>query len=244
MKPVALCSASSFCSLTFSDVAQQSGGMSSVRELLFPTAGDRPGRRERAIVVSVLLVLLAIACLQRRHLLNHIDPYLTFAGGIAGLLLGLCCALLLRNVPTQQSEFRRAVGYLTIVALGIPIGTYLARELVETVAFFAVSPHATVIEAPVLRKRRGRYWGHTATFVENDEGREVDVNVTSELYERLQPYSAPARDCLVIRVETGRYGLRRSSLPNFFDAPFGVEHFRRCNSAAQRGSTRFISERS
>jgi hypothetical protein len=119
--------------------------------------------------------------------------------------------------------------------IGAPIfalfmGTFLARTIVEAAAFARLSPVSIPAEAVVTGKSSGKWGQYSATVSFGSATRDVHVEITTDLYDRLEPYRAPGRDCLELSMETGRWGIRRTMLPRrFFDRPIGADHLVQCS---------------
>ena len=189
-------------------------------------------RKEAAIFVAVLVLLFTNMLLQRATLVDHLDPAINILSGIVGLAFGLWMAYRLSKMPSAQTGARRSIGLAVLPILIIFIGTSLARVATLELAFVGYDPAIQTVEAKVTDFRRGTKWpGRYASFKVDDNSREIEVKVTADLYDSLDPWRSPGRDCLIIQVQQGRGGLRRTVVPNLsFDEPLGVEHYRRCSS--------------
>jgi hypothetical protein len=111
----------------------------------------------------------------------------------------------------------------------LAIGTFLARTSVEAASFVGLSPLSTPTEAVVVGLGSQKWGQHSATVSFGPGTRKVDVEVTPDLYYRLEPYRAPGRDCLELTTETGRWGFRRTMLPRrFFDDPISASQYVQC----------------
>jgi hypothetical protein len=190
-------------------------------------------KKQAAIFVAILALPFANMFLQRATLVDQLPIGVTVLSGFGGLAFGLWMSLRLSTMPSTQSETRRIIGLTAIPIFSIFIGTYLARTAAAELAFVGYNPAIQVVEATVTDFRRGSKWpGQYASFKVDHNSREIEVKVTPELHDSLDPWRSPGRDCLMIQVQRGRGGLRRTVLPNLsFDEPLGVEHYRRCSSA-------------
>jgi hypothetical protein len=168
--------------------------------------------------------------LKRSTLVDPIDPRLRFLCGSAFFGLGAWWSWRLSKLKSAQPGWTRMAGLLAIPIFAIFIGTYFARAAVGFVAFAGLNPPVTTEEAHVTDFRYGRYGGYFATASLGPGAREFEMKISSELYDALDPWRQPGRDCIVIRVQTGRAGIRRTMLPNLlFDEPISLDHYRNCS---------------
>jgi hypothetical protein len=146
-----------------------------------------------------------------------------FGGG-----LWLCLRM---RFPSYMGGFRRALGRLAMPIFCALIATFFARVAVEHAAFVGLRPVEAPVEAQVLSAGLERNGGQFASVSFGPRTRSVDVEISPELYDRLDPIRAPGRDCMILSVETGRFGLRRTMLPRrWFDKPIGVDHYKTCQT--------------
>ncbi|MBC8037583.1 MAG: hypothetical protein H7X89_10250 [Rhizobiales bacterium] len=107
-------------------------------------------------------------------------------------------------------------------------GAYYARLAIETIAFAGARTIYVVTPARVEGKGAGRLFNQWAYIVPVSGARRLKINVTPELYARLDPYRSRGRDCLLIKVTTGRWGFRRTLLPGAFDEGLGIDRLIPC----------------
>lgn len=194
------------------------------------TTTNRARRLGFAVWGVIILLELALDLAGRANLVDRIPAAITFTSGAASFAAGVWLSFGLQPPPASFGDSVRQ----TVVRLGMPLfamftGTFLARTAVEAAAFAGMSPTRTPSEAFVINEYRSK-WGELSAGVSFGPGkREVDVEITPDLFYRLEPYRAPGRDCLVLSTETGRWGVRRSMLPRrLFDDRIGVDRYVKC----------------
>ncbi|MEO7739214.1 MAG: hypothetical protein ABIS10_07955 [Novosphingobium sp.] len=128
---------------------------------------------------------------------------------------------------SEQRREKMGVGLWFFPFVMIFIGLYVANLAFEFCAFYNFPTTTTQVKAKVV-------------YVNNKQQNQADVDfgigagdtnvwINHDLYAKLQPWKFPGRDCLLLSVQTGRWGLRRVLFPNFFDRPLGMERYRLCH---------------
>ena len=111
---------------------------------------------------------------------------------------------------------------------GAAIGSYCARLAFEFAHFQGADVTLETVEAQVLGLNSK--WETSANVRVGANGREIFIDVTPELYERLDPYRHPGRDCLKLDAEIGRDGVMRLIVPaKWLDASLSVDRLVRCS---------------
>ena len=193
------------------------------------TPDRRLARTTRILVFVAIAIVFALGAGLRATLVDPIPLPMTFFAGAAGFGAGCWLIVKLMKIPSSQDRWKRTLGLIAMPIFGLLIGTFLARVAVEAVAFAGLDPPETPIQAHVENGGLGRYGGQYAEVSFGPGTRSVYVEISSDLYDQLDPTRAPGRDCIVLAVQTGRLGLRRTMLPRrFFDDPIGEDHYRRC----------------
>ena len=133
--------------------------------------------------------------------------------------------------PSYMGAFRRTMGRLAAPIFGAVIGTFFARAAVEAFDFAGLNPPEMPVAAHVDSAGLERAGGQFAEVSFGPGTRSIYVEISSDLYNHLDPIRAPGRDCIVLSVQIGRFGLRRTMLPRrFLDDPIGQDHYRRCRA--------------
>jgi hypothetical protein len=193
----------------------------------------------RAVVfalVAVVLLVLVIDLGERANLVDPIPFSLTFASGAAFFAVGVWLSFRLRP-PAYYGPVRRVMAHISAPIFAFFIGTFLARTAAEAAAFAGLSPIDTPSEAIVVGKSSGKWGQYNATVSFGPTTRDVHVEITTDLYDRLEPYRAPGRDCLELSTQKGRWSMRRTMLPRrFFDDPIGADHYVQCQQGQDVGS--------
>jgi hypothetical protein len=120
---------------------------------------------------------------------------------------------------TKSLSAREALGLLMIPFMTMLLFSYVARRIVEIASFTGANADLVRMDAAVISKSKSRKWGTMhAEILPYIGARTLTANVNEEVFENL----APGRDCIMLNVETGRRGVRRTELPNIFDEPLGI----------------------
>jgi hypothetical protein len=182
----------------------------------------------RIILVVTVLLVLAVDLGERANLVDPIPLALSFASGAVFFAAGVWLSFRL-SPPSYYGAVRRVMAHVGAPLFALFIGTFLARTAVEAAAFVDLNPSSTPSEALVVGKSSGKWGQHTATVSFGPATRDIDVEITTDLYDRLEPYRAPGRDCLALSTEMGRWSIRRTMLPRrFFDDPISADHYVQC----------------
>ena len=181
---------------------------------------------ERSLILVTLAAWLLADLSQRANLVDHIPLAITAIGALTGAAFGAWVSLRIYRKLTREPSGRVAQAIILYPLVTLLIGTYAARFVVETVAFAGITPSAVEQEARVINLDTN--WKDKAGVSLGDGTREIDIRIDRELYSNLQPWRWPGRDCLSVRVETGRGGLRRIVTPNYFEKAWGVKHYVLC----------------
>lgn len=191
----------------------------------------RRTKREGFVSLGIITALFALMMLQRTTLVDPIDYRVTFLSGVTFFGVAAWWSLRLSDVDTGQPEWKKTLGRLVLPVLAIFVGTYLARAAVGVVAFAGVHTPFSPVKAHVTDFRSGKYGAHYATVSLGPDTREFEIKVSSELFQALDPWRQPGRDCIVLGIQKGRGGIRRTLSPNLsFDAPVGIDHYRVCDA--------------
>lgn len=191
----------------------------------------------RAVGIGLLLVIALVLVLDLGERANLVDPIplpITLASGAAFFAAGVWLSLKLRP-PAYYGPVSRAMARIAAPIFALAIGTFLARTAVEAAAFAGLHPVGTPSEALVTGKGSQKWGQHSVTVSFGPAARDIDVEVAADLFDRLEPYRAPGRDCLTLSIETGRWGIRRTMLPRrFFDEPVGADQYVQCAQPPSR----------
>lgn len=109
--------------------------------------------------------------------------------------------------------------------LSAVLATFYLRAAVEMAAFAEASTHIETVQAEVVGKTKRSVEART-----HRDARTLWIRADADLRAQLDPRRTPGRDCLIIGVETGRWGVRRTRLPNAFDDGFGIDRLVPCTA--------------
>lgn len=159
-------------------------------------------------------------------LVDRVPALYAIVIGLLGFGGGIYAAVRLQT----RFETQGWRGYLATFVLPfmmLIIFARLGRLAFEAIAFSGVPPSGVTIAAPII-DMSSRKLGTHASIKIDPSSREIRVSVTQDLYERMDAYRFPGRDCLTLIVQTGRFGIRRAVVPAPFDQGIGVEKLRPC----------------
>lgn len=195
-----------------------------------PNRGKRrPGRAQGITVIACFAIVAACAGFQRMVLVDPPPIIVPIGFAIAGLVLGIWGSRSFNRARPDRQTGRDRLTLVAIPLLAAFAGSYLAYFALATIAFD--SDHSTRLDvvAQVVGKDNGRKGPRSAKVRLGPESREISIPVDSALYGKLDPYRSPGRDCLLLRIERSRSGVRRAIIPNLtLDKAWGVERYRRC----------------
>jgi hypothetical protein len=163
--------------------------------------------------------------LLRGELIDALPSWATIAAAAAGGAACIYLLILLDPWLKKQRDWQEYVGIAMMPVLSAMLATFYLRTTVETVAFTGAETQIETVEAEVTGQ--GRRWVYVRT---DHDARTLRIRADSDLRAQLDPLRAPGRDCLRIRVETGRWGIRRTLIPALFDRAFGTDHLVPCST--------------
>lgn len=193
--------------------------------------------RKRVIVLLVIaafLFLLVASLLHGDELVDHLPLPYEIAWGALGLAGGLYGIVKIQD-RLKERGWRGYAAALVAPVLAVAIGTYVGRLVYESIGFAGETPIETSVEAPIINMSSGRSGLHAIVTI-GPGSREISASVTGGLYDQLDAYRHPGRDCLVLTVQTGRYNIRRAVLPGLFERSLDIDRLKTCAAAAPQPS--------
>ena len=179
-----------------------------------------------ALIVVGLAVLTVLT--DSDGLVDRVPILYAIATGLLGFGGGLYGAYqLLPQLETQG--WRGYVAVITLPLLAVYFASEMGRFAFEKAAFAAFQPSEIAVEAPFVDMSSGRSGPHAYVKI-GPTSRRIRVSVTGDLYARLDAFRYPGRDCLTLKVQTGRFGVRRALIPAPLSGGFGTEQFHPCPS--------------
>ncbi len=189
---------------------------------------EKPSRRFAVISILAAAALFAPIFLHGNELIDHMPSIYTVLGAAIGFGVGV----FIDYKAAAGLLSRGARGYVAMTVpplFGILIGTHYSRLIYEEAAFISTKAEIRQMATPVTSFRHGRYgitWGYV---IPGDDARKLQIKITGDLYDRLDPYRHPGRDCLLMHIQTGRWGVRRAILPAPINHGVDVDDLRRCD---------------
>ena len=156
-------------------------------------------------------IVAAEASVHDSALVETIAPALNAVGIGIGVCGGLWLSYLLSKAGDNGQPLRKLIAMATFPFLGALVGAYSARLAQEIYAFTNV-PERQYRQLAVVESKQSRY-RYTASVVATDGNRLIEVRVTPALYQTLDPYRQRGTQCLDLRGEIGRAGIRRVGVP-------------------------------
>lgn len=185
-----------------------------------------PSIGPRWITAVAVLSLAALCGLgDSWSLIDRLTP-LMIAAGLITFPWGIWLSFHFRLIGQMRDSRLFAIHMGVALLFGI-CGILVVRDVVEAAAFIGANARSTVTTALVL-DHHSTQRGTRKAFLLLAEGVKREVPITPELYDVIdRPHTSG--DCLSLRQETGRWGLRRVRLPRpLIDQPFGVERYVSC----------------
>ena len=184
-------------------------------------------RRKALLIVGAGLALCTPLLMHGNQLIDPLPFGITMLSGAIGFAMG-CLVISEMGESYAEQGWR---GYLAI--LGVPIlttvlGAYYGRLVFEAAEFVDFAPKRSMIVARVDDIGSGKSGGTWAYVEPSGPARRLQIEITPELYDRLDPIRKPGRDCLLLQVETGRSGYRRALLPSAIGPAIGVDTLKAC----------------
>ena len=193
--------------------------------------GVAPRKRAIALLtIFVFLSLLMASLLHGDELVDHLPLPYEIACGVLGLVVGLYFVVKAQDRFKAQG-FRGYLAVLVAPIIAVVLGTYVGRLAYETMGFAGAAVTDTRVDAPIIDMSSGRSGLHAIVTI-GLGSREIRASVTRDLYDQLDAYRHPGRDCLVLTVQTGRYGMRRAVLPGLFEKAVDVDRLKKCPATA------------
>lgn len=195
-------------------------------EITTPTL--RQNRRVGVLILVSAAVLLITRATHGNELVDDLPyPFLAIAWTL-GLAIGLLFVFRARAHFAAQ-VWRGYIAFIAAPVFSVLGASYVARLAYEAIGFVGKSPTEIRRFVPIVNMSSGK--GGTNAVVKIDPtSREIWVRVTSATYDRMDAFRHPYRDCLDLVIQTGRYGIRRMVLPNWFEDAVNFDHFSACPS--------------
>jgi hypothetical protein len=182
----------------------------------------------KRVTALIFLGLCVEPLFHRGALIDHVRLAWRVIGVSTGIILSMIMAILIIGAGVPDRRIRETLAVLGAMVLGGVIGSHYVRAATELVAFTWRDARYSRMEAQVFGISRGK-WGHYYADVLPEEGaRQLHVSISSRLFERLEPRREPDEECLRLYVQTGRNGVRRTTLPNYFDQPLDSNRLGPC----------------
>lgn len=161
-----------------------------------------------------------------------------------GLTIITCgCGILLAYLITAETAaLRPAIRGISLVLSGAILAllcamsaVFVTQSLALRIAFIGISskPELTALEVEDrrIRKRPRRFVLEVRL---PDASRDFPIPVSEAVYRTVGPKPAPGEHCILLPVDTGRWGIRRVSAPNVYDTPLSVSDYRPCGDTSPR----------
>lgn len=195
---------------------------------LIGTAKDPLKKRAAIVILALIAVGMVPFLFHRGALIDHILAVYTIGAALTGAVFGCFLSAWVGPLTLRESGFRGILLILAIPIIAIVIATFYARMVVETIAFTGVNATISELKAPITGKNAK--WSASFDLAPEPGSRTMIVRVTSEAYAQAEPYRQPGRDCLLVKIETGRGGVRRMLVPNLLDASIEADRVVPCHS--------------
>ncbi len=197
-----------------------------------PSAGTVAplSKTTRWTIAMVFLGSLITPLFHQGTLIDHMPLPWYVVGTTLGVLAAVWLDVLMARGKASLNELndlKLAAALLMLPVFGGVLGSYYARLAFEVIAFAGHAPKTVKISAAVTSVSNGR-GGPRGYVLPYPGARELQVDVTGDLYDQFDPYRQPGRDCLILDIEIGRGGVKRTMLPAMFDPSFGTEHWQQC----------------
>ncbi|MBN8845916.1 MAG: hypothetical protein J0H88_21975 [Sphingomonadales bacterium] len=189
------------------------------------------------VAAPFLTVVVLNLAIHDRALVDPIPWIFRGIGVLAGLAFGMMASIGLARRPNKNFGAKEIITCVGLLGFAAVTGSYYARFAYETFSFLGQTPTSYSQWVVVEQKDgpRRRSLAYSATITPIDGGREISVPIDEELYDRLEPYREPGRDCLVLDGESTPQGVRRVRVPTkLFDTLVGVRQYRPCAEAPKR----------
>ena len=174
----------------------------------------RLGRKMALIILLCAASLVAVGLMHGNELVDHVPTLFAIISGGLGFAGGLFIDVKF-GARFKAHGWR---GYMAICALpfvAVLLASYLGRLAYEMMGFVGITPTEVRSAAPIIGMTNGKSGPHAIVKLD-PTSREIWTSVTYDVYNRLDAHRHPARDCLILAVQTGRFGIRRVILPGRF----------------------------
>ena len=164
---------------------------------------------------------------------NELVDYVPLLFAIVSGGLGFIGGLFIDVKFQARFKARGWRGYVAICVLpiiAVLFGSYVGRLVYEMIGFAGITPTEVRTAAPIIGMSAGKS-GPFAIVKLDPTSREIWASVTYEVLARLDAHRHPARDCLILAVQTGRFGIRRVILPGRFQHSVDSGQLEACPSA-------------
>ncbi|MES2492331.1 MAG: hypothetical protein V4579_03520, partial [Pseudomonadota bacterium] len=185
-----------------------------------------PGRRRNGLVLCLLLTPLFAGLLNGGTIVTEAPTMLKACVILVGLVFGAVLAFYF----FVQGHSEGASGKFGMIAMPIMCAvlfSYYLRLGEEIIGFWNVVPNEAIVMAKVTGASSGKS-GPTAYVTPYKGAREISIRVSRQVYSRLEPIRLPGRDCLIVTIQSGRFGIQRTFVPTPLDTRWGLERLRAC----------------
>ena len=190
-----------------------------------------PPKVAAAILCGFILLVGSIILLIGSTLGDRIPLLLTILGGFLGFFLGFWCVAGIVEEHDEVIGVRKGLGFFVLPIFCIVCGTFLMRSAFLGLAFVGIESSAKMTKAIVVGgQRKGRVWESDYLDAKlDDDSREFRVRASRQLVGIANIRPGNPKTCVLLPVQTGRWGYRRIIGPTAFDEPVGVNAVVECD---------------
>jgi hypothetical protein len=186
-------------------------------------------RWRRRIIWAGFTIFAVPACasiFSKGALIDQVPLALQAAGLAIGTLPAFAVAAfsraLINEPPWQITKMM-----LSLLIFGLFLGSYDARLAYEFAAFENYPARAGKMLFQITSSSSGR-GGPMVYARAADDARVLQLYSVRRLQENVGDVRTVGRDCLLLNIEVGRWGVRRAIVPRRLDPPVDLDRWRRC----------------
>lgn len=200
-----------------------------------------PSLWKSAVFVVFVLIALVVVLLEPSKLGDPIPLTLTILGGGVGAVLGCLAAAEIAGLSGLLGGGRTLLMMASMILAGLVAGVALTEPVAIRAAFIGMTTEGRMTDLEVVGSYRTseRQWKsptrHSLILRLPDAEERLSVDVTQALYDVVGPQPAPGEHCIRLRVETGRWGLRRVLSRGASEPRLDLSFHRRCRATTLQG---------
>jgi hypothetical protein len=186
-------------------------------------------------VAFVVVCIGATVCLRfdRANLGDPLPLALTVIVSGCGMLLAYFIAAETAALHPAKRGIRLVLSGAIVALISAFMAVFVTQSLVLRIAFIGILSKPELIAVEVEDRRLGKRSNYLVEVRLPGARRDFPIPVSKEVFQKVGPKVVPGEHCILLPVETGRWGIRRVWAPNDHDTPLALSDYRPCYDTSE-----------